>query len=204
VKALILAAIVLAFDGCALFRQELPPWARPMTASVPVVTSDAPESVTLPPPIIEPAAPSTVQEATLPADPPVAPPIGPPPAPESVPAPSLRAPAAPPTPPPILAPARPPAPAGPPVGPSRALTASLPPAEVRRLQDEAQRRIEEAERLLRQLDARPLPAKDLETLRLAQSLVEQARKALGGQEYERAANLAVKARTLADDLSTRR
>ena len=81
-KALILAAIVLAFDGCALFRQELPPWARPMTASVPVVTSDAPESVTLPPPITEPAAPSTVQEATLPADPPVAPPIGPPPTPE--------------------------------------------------------------------------------------------------------------------------
>jgi hypothetical protein len=204
VKALILAAFVLTFEGCALFRQELPPWARPMTASAPVVTSDAPESVTLPPPITEPAAPSTVQEATLPADPPVAPPIGPPSAPESVPAPLLRAPAAPPAPPPIQAPARPPAPAGPPAGPSRALTASLPPAEVRRLQDEAQRRIEEAERLLRQLDARPLPAKDLETLRLAQSLVEQARKALGGQEYERAANLAVKARTLADDLSTRR
>ncbi len=203
-KALILAAFVLACEGCALFRQELPPWARPMTASAPVVTSDAPESVTLPPPITEPAAPSTVQEATLPADPPVAPPIGPPSAPESVPAPSLRAPAAPPASPPIQAPARPPAPAGPPAGPSRALTASLPPAEVRRLQDEAQRRIEEAERLLRQLDARPLPAKDLETLRLAQSLVEQARKALGGQEYERAANLAVKARTLADDLSTRR
>jgi hypothetical protein len=34
--------------------------------------------------------------------------------------------------------------------------------------------------------------------------VEQARRALGGQEYERAANLATKARTLADDLSTRR
>jgi hypothetical protein len=84
------------------------------------------------------------------------------------------------------------------------LTASLPPAEVRRLQDEAHRRIEEAERLLRQLEGRPLAAKDLETLRLAQSLVEQARKALGGQEYERAANLAIKARTLADDLSTQR
>jgi hypothetical protein len=84
------------------------------------------------------------------------------------------------------------------------LTASLPPAEVRRLQDEAQRAIEETERLLRQLDGRPLVPKDLETLRLAQGLVEQARKALGGQEYERAANLAAKARTLADDLSTHR
>ena len=84
------------------------------------------------------------------------------------------------------------------------MTASLPPAEARRLQDEAQRGIDETERLLRQLDGRPLVPKDLETLRLAQGLVEQARKALGGQEYERAANLAAKARILADDLSTRR
>lgn len=41
-------------------------------------------------------------------------------------------------------------------------------------------------------------------MQLAQSLVEQARKALGGEEYERAANLAAKARTLADDLSSKR
>jgi hypothetical protein len=75
---------------------------------------------------------------------------------------------------------------------------------VRRLQDEAQRGIEETERRLRQLDGRPLVPKDLETLRLAQGLLEQARRALGGQEYERAANLAAKARTLADDLSIRR
>jgi hypothetical protein len=75
---------------------------------------------------------------------------------------------------------------------------------VRRLQDEAVRDIEETDRRLRQLDGRPLPPKDLETLRLAQGLVEQARKALGGQEYERAANLAAKARTLADDIGSRR
>jgi hypothetical protein len=75
---------------------------------------------------------------------------------------------------------------------------------VRRLQDGAQRAIEETERLLRQLDGRPLAPKDLGTLRLAQGFIEQARKALGGQEYERAANLAAKARTLADDLSTHR
>jgi hypothetical protein len=71
---------------------------------------------------------------------------------------------------------------------------------MRRLHEDAQRRIEEAERLLRQLEGRTLAAKDVETLRLAQSLVEQARKALGGEEYERAVNLAVKARTLAEDL----
>jgi hypothetical protein len=84
------------------------------------------------------------------------------------------------------------------------LTASLPAAEVRRLREDAQRRIEEAEGLLRQLQGRPLTPNDLETLRLSQSLVEQARKALGSEEYERAANLAAKARTLADDLRPRR
>jgi hypothetical protein len=92
----------------------------------------------------------------------------------------------------------------PPTTPSQPLTASLPPAEVRRLQEEAQRGIEDTDRLLRQLEGRPMASKDLETLRLAQGLVDQARKALGGQEYERAANLAAKARTLADDLSTHR
>jgi hypothetical protein len=84
------------------------------------------------------------------------------------------------------------------------LTASLPAAEVRRLQEEAQRAIDETERLLRQLDGRLGAPKDLETLSLAQGLVDQARKALGGQEYERAANLAAKARTLAVDLNSRR
>lgn len=90
--------------------------------------------------------------------------------------------------------------APPPAVPSPSLTAHLPPTEMRRLHEDAQRRIEEAERLLRQLEGRTLAAKDVETLRLAQSLVEQARKALGGEEYERAVNLAVKARTLAEDL----
>jgi hypothetical protein len=73
--------------------------------------------------------------------------------------------------------------------------------EVRKLQEDAQRRIEDAERLLRQLEGRSLASQELETLRLAQSLIAQARKALGGEEFERAANLAVKARTLAEDLS---
>jgi hypothetical protein len=75
---------------------------------------------------------------------------------------------------------------------------------MRRLQEDAQRRIEETDRLLRQLERRPFAPKELETLRLAQSLVAQARKALEAEEYERAANLAAKARTLADDLSARR
>ncbi len=95
-------------------------------------------------------------------------------------------------------------PSTPTAAPGPPLTASLPAGEMRKLQDDAQRRIDEAERLLRQLEGRPLASRELETLQLAQSLILQARKALGSAEFERAANLAIKARTLAEDLSTQR
>jgi len=198
------AAALLALTGCAPFRRELPPWARPMPASPSPATAAPSEE----PRLTSPTTPSaTMPELPTPATP--TPPMPPPPiatAPTPVaPAPTRPAPSpAPPVPPPVAAPAPAPLPASPPAAQSLPLTASLPPAEARRLHDEAQRGIEDTERLLRQLDGRPLAPKDLETLRLAQGLVEQARKALGGQEYERAANLAAKARTLADDLSTHR
>ena len=202
-KVLALATLILALSGCRALGPDVPPWARPVpgatSPAAPVALEDAASISPAPPPIPAPADLSA--PAALP--PPVAPPA---PAAPTPPAPS-RAVAPPPPPhasPPAPTPAPPAAPAPPPAAPSPPLTASLPPAEVRRLQDEAQRGIEDTERLLRQLDGRPLAPKDLETLRLAQGLVEQARRALGGQEYERAANLAAKARTLADDLSTRR
>ncbi len=207
-KVLALATLILALSGCRALGPDVPPWARPVPGATSPAASvsfedaaseDAASITPASPPI--PAPPDLSAPAALP--PPVAPPAPTAPTP---PAPS-RAVSHPPAPhasPPAPAPAPPPAPLPPPAAPSPPLTASLPPTEVRRLQDEAQRGIEDTERLLRQLDGRPLAAKDLETLRLAQGLVEQARRALGGQEYERAANLATKARTLADDLSTRR
>lgn len=202
-RLLALAALLLALPGCGALRREPPRLARPLPAAPtaedtvpardPAIVSpgpappavETPAPVAPPPPVVAPAAPAPAR----------------PPAPQAAP-PQPPAPISAPAPPPAPAPAAPPPAA--PAAPSPPLTASLPPAEVRRLQDEANRRIEETERLLRQLDGRPLSPKDLETLRLAQGLVEQARRALGGQEYERAANLATKARTLADDLSTRR
>jgi hypothetical protein len=84
------------------------------------------------------------------------------------------------------------------------LSASLPPAEVRRLREDAQRRIEDSARLLQQVEGRPLSARDREVLLLARSLVEQAKKALAAEEYERAANLATKAHALARDLTRAR
>ena len=216
-----IAAAVMVFltlAGCSAFRPDLPPWARPVPGSAgsPATVSSEGQAVasTSPPDATtrEPSTPMTpAPVAAAPvatAPPPIAPtparPTSPPPPPAPpgpVAPPALVAPPAPVAPPSSTSPSTP---QSTPQSPSLPLTASLPPAEVRRLQEEAQRAIDETERLLRQLDGRPLVSKDLETLRLTQGLVEQARKALGGQEYERAANLAAKARTLAEDLSTRR
>lgn len=201
-RILALLALILALAGCHMLRPELPPWARPVPAKsepAPEASPEAEASV-VPEPATTPAPPPEPEPAPAPVTPPPPPPppavapapAGPPPPPVRAATPQPPAPAS------AHAPAAPPAPTSPP------LTASLPPAEARRLQEEAQRGIDDTEKLLRQLESRPLAPKDLETLRLAQGLVEQARKALGGQEYERAANLAAKARTLADDLSTRR
>jgi outer membrane biosynthesis protein TonB len=206
VRILALLALILALAGCHMLRPELPPWARPVPAKsepAPEASPEAEASV-VPEPATTPAPPPEPEPAPAPVTPPPPPP--PPavaPAPAGPPPPPVRA-ATPQPPAPASAPASAHAPAAPPAPTSPPLTASLPPAEARRLQEEAQRGIDDTEKLLRQLESRPLAPKDLETLRLAQGLVEQARKALGGQEYERAANLAAKARTLADDLSTRR
>ena len=71
----------------------------------------------------------------------------------------------------------------------------------RRLRDDTQKKLDETERLLRPLETRPLQPRDRETLLLAQGFLDQARKALVAGEYERAANLTGKARTLVDDLA---
>jgi len=71
----------------------------------------------------------------------------------------------------------------------------------RRLRDDTQKKLDETERLLRPLETRPLQPRDRETLLLAQGFLDQARKALVAGDYERAANLTGKARTLVDDLA---
>lgn len=177
-RVLAVLSVLLALSGCVALRRDLP---------VPASTGDGVA--------VTPAGPDGS--------------IGQPPTSPVTPAPAAPSPAAPPSTPAATPPAAPPvattpAPLAPLPVPSPALTASLPPAEMRRLQEDAQRRIEETERLLRQIEKRPFAPKEIETLRLAQSLVEQARRALGAEAYERAANLAAKARTLADDLNARR
>ncbi len=121
------------------------------------------------------------------------------------PAPAASAPAPPvaPSPFPTLTPA--PAPAPPPAGPPGTPLTTLAPQmsvdQERRLREQAQRAVDETDRLLRQLEGRPLKPQERETFALALGFLDQARKALSAQEYERAANLATKARTLTDDLA---
>ncbi|MBI3635358.1 MAG: hypothetical protein HY216_03930 [Candidatus Rokubacteria bacterium] len=113
----------------------------------------------------------------------------PPPAP---PAPSTRS-----APVPSTPPSRPPAPPLPVVAPGMSA------AEERQLSEDAERRVGEADRLLRRLEARGMRGDEREMLATAQKLLEEARKALAAREYLRAANLATKARALGDDLAPR-
>jgi len=85
--------------------------------------------------------------------------------------------------------------------PTPPLTPQMSAEEERRLLEEAQRKIGETDRLLRQLEGRQMKPQQRETFLTAQSFLDQARKALAGQEYQRAANLATKARALSDDLA---
>ncbi len=73
--------------------------------------------------------------------------------------------------------------------------------EERKLIEEATRKIDDVERLFRELDGRRLKPPQQEVLLTAKNLLAEAKSALGARDYHRAANLASKARTLSDDLA---
>ncbi len=81
------------------------------------------------------------------------------------------------------------------------LTPQMSTDKERQLLEEAQRKIGETDRLLRQLDGRPLKPQERETLLIAQRFLAEARKAIEAKEYQRAANLVGKAQALGDDLA---
>lgn len=112
------------------------------------------------------------------------------------PPPERPAPPAPAPSPPAARPPTPPAPAPPP------LTPEMSAEEERRLREDAQRKIGETDRLLRQLEGRSMKPEQRETFLTVQSFLDQARKALAAREYQRAVNLATKARALSGDLAT--
>ena len=104
------------------------------------------------------------------------------------------------TPPPEPSAPTPPRPAG--TSPQQPpLRPELSPEEEQRLAEGARQNIGDVERLVAELEGRPLKPPQREALQTAKSFLEQARTALGQRDYPRAANLASKARALTDDLA---
>jgi hypothetical protein len=85
--------------------------------------------------------------------------------------------------------------------PVGALRPEVPPAQEQKLLESTQQNIVDVARALGDLEGRALKPPQQETLRTAKSFLDQARSALDQKDYQRAANLASKARALTDDLA---
>src|SRR5262249_62372394 len=109
----------------------------------------------------------------------------------------VRATTASPTPPPA-APAPPKASPTPPAG---ALRPEVPAAEEQRLLESTRQNIGDVTKAVAELEGRSLKPPQQESLRTAKDFLDQARTALDQRDYQRAANLASKARALTDDLT---
>lgn len=88
-------------------------------------------------------------------------------------------------------------PATPPVEPLRA---QVPAAEEQKLLESTRQNIGDVARTLGELEGRPMKPPHQEALRTARNFLDQARSALDERDYQRAANLASKARALTDDV----
>ncbi len=102
-----------------------------------------------------------------------------------------------PTPPPAPAPA----PKSGATSPSGALRPEVPAAEEQRLFESARQNIGDVTRAVGELEGRPLKPPQQEAMKTAKNFLDQARSALDQRDYQRAANLASKARALTDDLA---
>jgi hypothetical protein len=117
----------------------------------------------------------------------------------------VKQPAAPAAPPAAASPA--PAPAGPAVPrpstttPAGPLRPEVPPSEEQRLLESTRQNIVDVARALGDLEGRALKPPQQEAVRTAKNFLDQARSALDQKDYQRAANLASKARALTDDLA---
>jgi hypothetical protein len=86
----------------------------------------------------------------------------------------------------------------PPPGPLRP---ELSAEEEQRLADGARQNIGDVERLLAEVERHQLKPPQQEAFQTAKNFLDQARAALGQRDYQRAANLASKARALTDDIA---
>ena len=206
--ACLFSATIVALTGCAEVRSFLDtsPPAAATQPGTPPAGRPGPGPVgsgPVAPGLLTPGAQGPGSPPAQPPVPQVQVPQGPVPQPLAAPPSAAPAPIAP---PPLPAPGAP-TPTTPPGSgtspspkPGATLTLQLPPDQERRLREDTQRKLDETERLLRPLASQALQPRQRELFLLAQNLLDQAKKALAAQDYERAANLTGKARTLADDL----
>ena len=187
------ALLALGLAGCATVGRIVLPAPSPPPVR-------AAEVAALPPPPEEVAPPPPAQLSPQPELPP------PPPAP---PDPTLVKPTPPPMTPPVTsspvtpsspgAPS-PPGPAVPPAAPPRILGQQVSSEDEKRIQGDAQRRIDRTERLVKQIDQRRLIGDQHQNLLTVQSFLVKAREALSEKDVQRALTLADKAYLLAEEL----
>jgi hypothetical protein len=113
----------------------------------------------------------------------------------------VKKPAAPAAPPTTSASPAPGAPRPGATSPAGPLRPEVPPAQEQRLLDSTQQNIVDVARTLGELEGRALKPPQQESLRTAKNFLDQARSALDQKDYQRASNLAGKARALTDDLA---
>lgn len=196
-RVVVPAAVVLALGltGCATVgRVGLPAPSPPPVRAAEVAAPPPPPAKVAPPP-----APLSPQP-DLPPPPPA------PPAPTLVkPPPTAMTPpvASSPVTPSSPAPPSPPAAAAPPVPPApqpRILGQQVSSEDEKRIQGDAQRRIDRTERLVKQIAQRRLVGDQQQNLLTVQSFLVKAREALSEKDVQRALTLADKAYLLAEEL----
>lgn len=196
-RTLLALGLALSLGGCAtLGRVGSPAPAPPPVRSVEsAIPSSAPE---VPPP-------APIVMAPVPPDLPPAPPVPPAPAPTARTSPPAPVPPVAPVPPPQASvppapvPVPPPPQAPQPPQPPR-LSQQVSSDEEKRIQADAMRRIDRAERLMRQVDQKRLPDSQTQNVHTVQSFLTKAKEALAERDVQRALTLADKASVLADEL----
>ena len=182
--------LALGLAGCATVGRVGLPAPSPPPVRAAEVAAPPPASASVAPP---PAAISPQPDLPPPPPVPPAPPLVKPPATAMTPA----APGSPvaPSPPAAAPPTVPPAP------PPRILGQQVSSEDEKRIQGDAQRRIDRTERLVKQIDQRRLIGDQHQNLLTVQSFLVKAREALSEKDVQRALTLADKAFLLAEELA---
>ena len=190
------ALLALGLAGCATVgRIVLPaPSPPPVRAAEVAALPPPPEEVAPPPPAQLSPQPELPPPPPAPPDPTLVKPTPPPMTPPVTSSPVTPSSPAAPSPPAAPGPAAPPAPA------PRVLGQQVSSEDEKRIQGDAQRRIDRTERLVKQIDQRRLIGDQHQNLLTVQSFLVKAREALSEKDVQRALTLADKAFLLAEEL----